>query len=238
MSSPRKADSFVGVLGQGKIISSTATNVTNVTKQLLVEFCTPNFGCPYVDDPSSLSSLDEDLFQHIRQHVHSVTVDAAENEIAACENMKCKDSCTAMEGVAFCPNVRTVVRDKAHASRRILQRPWACDPYLELVAGVLVSETNSVAQMVQHSDDLRAWFEECCKNATRKATTAEFKHLRAAKHRYESLAAPLTRMCLHWEAVINFLLKLNIERQSTAAAALLETIDPEMMLQAGLLADH
>ena len=82
-----------------------------------------------------------------------------------------------------------MVRDKAHASRRILQRPWACDPYLELVAGVLVSETNSVAQMIQHSDDLRAWFEECCKNATRKGTTAEFKHLRAAKHCYESLSS-------------------------------------------------
>lgn len=232
---PRKADSFIGVLGQGKIVSSTATNVTQVTKQLMAEFCTPNFGCPY--NPSSIASLDEDLLEHIRDHVHSVTVDSAENEIASCHNMVSADSCTAMQGVAFCPNIRTVIRDKAHASRRILQRPWACDAYLDMVAGVLVAETNSIAQMVQASEDNRAFFEDCCRNATRRGTTADFKTLRAAKHRFESLAAPLSRLCLHWEATISFLVKLSGERQSAPAIALLETIDPEMLLQAGLLAD-
>ncbi|CAJ1336854.1 unnamed protein product, partial [Effrenium voratum] len=234
-----QARRFVGVLAQGKLVKNTATNVTNLTKQLLNEFCTTNFGCPYYakSGHADIASFDSGLFDHIREHIHSVTVDAASDEIAACTNMQHADSSTAVDGAAFCPNILAVIRDKAHCSRRILARPWSCDPYLDLVAGVLVSEKNSLSQMIQYSDDFRAWFFECCRDATTKATTTEFKHLRAAKHRYESLTAPLTRICLNWEAVISFLVKVSLERRSPASQAILDALDAEMMLQAGLLAD-
>ena len=144
-------------------MKSTATNVTEVTKQLLQDFCSKNLRAPYWDSnevEEQASAFDQQLFEHVRTHIHSVTVDSASDEVAAIENMRSAASCTAIEGVAFAPYLKAVIRDKAHASRRILQRPWAVDPYLETVGAVLVSEKNSIAQMIQNSTDLKAWWEE------------------------------------------------------------------------------
>ena len=60
----------------------------------------------------------------------------------------------------FLPNLSITLRDKAHASRRILARPWACDEYLQTIAGTLISERWPVAQLIQSSFDHRTWFEE------------------------------------------------------------------------------
>ncbi|CAJ1418007.1 unnamed protein product [Effrenium voratum] len=49
-----------------KLVKNTATNVTNLTKQLLNEFCTTNFGCPYYAksghaDIAILDALDAEM---------------------------------------------------------------------------------------------------------------------------------------------------------------------------------
>ena len=53
----------------------------------------------------------------------------------------------------FTPNMSFIVRDKAHGSRRILSRPWACDDYLNTVASSLIKDPSSIAQLIQHSED-------------------------------------------------------------------------------------
>ena len=65
--------------------------------------------------------------------------------------------------------------------------------------------------------------------------------MRAAKHRFESLGSPLSRLCLDWEACIGLLVRLMQERPAEPAgayaSATLEALDEEMMLQCALLAD-
>ncbi|CAE7607080.1 ngoBIM [Symbiodinium sp. CCMP2592] len=232
------AERGVGILGQCRVVQSTATNVTEATKLLFAQFCTRFYNAPYTEATADIDIKD---FEHLRHSIYALTVDAAGNEVASGVNMQSHHSSTAMRGQALTPNLMTIVRDKAHASRRILERPWACDTYLSAVAGSLISESCSVAQLVQHSLDHRAWFTECCRESACQTVSTVFTNMRAAKHRYESLATPLARMCLDWPAVIAFLVRVVTERPNDtsgrAAQAILQGLDNEMILQAGMLAD-
>ena len=142
---------------------------------------------------------------------------------------------------AFAPNLMTIIRDKAHASRRILQRPWSCDDFLSAVANVLFYDPGSVAQLVQHSDELRALYADAGAKSSQKFVGRDFSTLRAAKHRFESLCTPLSRICLDWEACISFLVRVSTERgkdrPGVMAAAGLQALNAELMLTAALLAD-
>ncbi len=227
----------IGVIGQAKIIKSTATNITQQTRDLVIQFVTRNWNAPYLKSDRQVQEVDALLFEHIRHHIHAITIDSASDEVASAENMMCVNS----DSSFHCPGLRTILRDKAHASRRILQRPWSCDSYLSMIASTLISESGSLAQMIQRSADLKAWYEEACSGSTSGVVSTVFTHMRAAKHRYESLASPLCRMALNWKAVIRFLERVSIERQSEGAGvyatASLAAIDEELILQAALLAD-
>jgi hypothetical protein len=156
--------------------------------------------------------------------------------------MSATDSVVAKEqGVeAFAPKLTLVIRDKAHASRRILVRPWHCDEYLNAVASALITESSSLAQLTQHSDDLRSIYSDAVRESGSNYVSTCFGNLRAAKHRFESMCTPLSRIVLDWEASVAFLARVSLERSDRAgifASATLRALDEELMLQAALLAD-
>jgi hypothetical protein len=231
----------IGIFGQPRITKGTATNITLVTIEALRHFCTKNFGAPFIDDMPL--SVDDALFEHIRTTLRAITVDAAGNELASAENMSAPESVVAkVKGVeAFFPSLTLVIRDKAHASRRILVRPWNCDVYLGAVASALITESSSLAQLTQHSDDLRSIYSDAVRDSGSNYVSTCFGNLRAAKHRFESMCTPLSRICLDWEASIAFLARVALERGSDRAgvfaSATLGAIDEELILQAALLAD-
>ena len=163
----------VGVLGQSRIVHSTATQITMTTKEMLDKFCTQNYGLP---DSDHAPINDPELYDHIRTSIHALTVDAAGNEIAAGENMMSASSSTAhaVDEEAWAPNMTIIVRDKAHASRRVLHRPWVCDEYLSAVANALILDSGSVAQLIEHSADLRAWYEEASVKSCERLLSSTF----------------------------------------------------------------
>jgi hypothetical protein len=234
------AQRHIGIFGQPRITKGTATNISLVTIQTLANFCTKNYGAPFID---AISSVDDDpLFEHIRTTLRSITVDAAGNELASAANMAAPESVVAKakDEEGFFPSLSLVIRDKAHASRRILVRPWNCDVYLSAVASALITESSSLAQLTQHSDDLRSMYSDAVKHSGSNYVSTCFGNLRAAKHRFESMCTPLSRICLDWGASIAFLARVALERSDRAsvyAAATLGAIDEELMLQAALLAD-
>ena len=235
-----EAQRYIGILGQPRITKGTATNISLVTIQALKHFCTKNFGAPLLENASG--SFDEALFEHIRMTLHAITVDAAGNELASAENMSSSESVVAKQhGVeAFAPKLTLVIRDKAHASRRILVRPWHCDVYLNAFASALITEPSSLAQLTQHSDDLRSIYSDSVRESGCNYVSTCFGNLRAAKHRFESMCTPLSRIVLDWGASISFLLRVSLERSDragTSASATLGALDEELMLQAALLAD-
>ena len=165
----------MGVIGNVLVTKNTATNITNATALAMKDFCTPNFGAPYTDKPDP--PCDEDLLTHMLDSVHSLTVDAASNEVVAGENSMDPQSVTAKvsdEGIrtALFQNLKCIVRDKAHASRRVLERPWACDQYCQSIANKLISQSDSVAQVIEHSPDLRQIYGQCvAESATQNVST-------------------------------------------------------------------
>ena len=141
------------------------------------------------------------LFEHIRMHIHSTTVDSASNEIVAAQDMAASQP---GRDFAQLPNHKLIVRDRAHGSRRTLQRPWAADPYLDAIVTSVVLGPNSICQLIQRSDDLRAWYFSCTSASSSKGVTTCFRNLRAALHRYETLMTPISRylwaspLCGQW----------------------------------------
>ena len=233
----------IGMIGQPRIFKGTATNISKVTIQALRQFCTKNFGAVEVKEEGH---FDPQLFEHIRKILRAITIDSAENELAAAGNMMSTESVVSVrneDGVeAFAPHLILVVRDKAHASRRILSRPWYCDQYLQTVASSLMTEPSSLTQLIQHSADLRNMYAAATRESHTGYVSSRFGNLRGAKHRFESMTTPLSRIVLDWGAAVAFLVQVGLERGNTDRAGkyatlCLTALDEELMLQAALLAD-
>ena len=122
--------------------------------------------------------------------------DSAGSEVAAAENsMEAQSRVAHSAGEeASLPNNKLVIRDKAHASRRILERPWIVDAFLMFIASVLILIPGSLAQIIQHSDELRQMYMECCEDCPDDEVSTAFNGMRAAKHRFETMCERLCRL--------------------------------------------
>lgn len=132
------------------------------------------------------------------------------------------------------------MRDKAHEARRVLSRPWKADVYLDTIITSIVSGRSSICQIIQKSDDLRAWYAEATRASKNSVVSTHFANLRAALHRYESLVTPLSRFVLDIEAVLAVAMRIESERgghTQVVAAALLRSVDEELLLSVALMAD-
>ena len=69
------------------------------------------------------------LYEHLRGAITGITVDATADEVLGAEMMRTLALTQEMHALA--PNTRHVLRDKAHASRRLTSRPYAADPFLK-----------------------------------------------------------------------------------------------------------
>ena len=128
-----------------------------------------------------------DVYKHLRGAITGITVDAAADEILGAEMMRTPALTSEMQALA--PNLRHVIRDKAHASRRLSQRPFAADPFLKDVLDMMASGRGSMARIIQNSLEARRVFlghvrRSLSTNVVRKAVA----NMRAAKHRFEICA--------------------------------------------------
>ena len=122
--------SRVGVLGHWKEHDTAATGILDATKAIVRAAVTVGEGRPNgwhdarracdnhapsaSDDASSVEAAANILFGKIE----ALTVDAAADETLAGDLMRGR--CNLDEEQAVCPNLKLVVRDKTHASRRSL----------------------------------------------------------------------------------------------------------------------
>ena len=120
-----------GTLGQARDSGTGAQNLVKATAHVMRRACT-RFAKP----PSSLArkyklptpKFKSGAYEALRSNIITMVVDAAGDELLASEMMRSAD--LAHSTRTLTPNLLHVVRDKAHASRRLLSRPWAADPVL------------------------------------------------------------------------------------------------------------
>lgn len=218
-----------------------AVKVTQATELALRRFASdawarppaPGQSCDETHD--NTPSVDESLFQKMREGVRFVAVDSASDELASARLM-------CMGGEALCPNIELTLRDKAHASRRCLARPWQADTYINDLLLFFVRHKNCLVQKLSHSPDLREMF---TRNVTMMKGRLQRKSgcmvaLHAAKHRFESYAGPLAMLVVNLPAFIFTAREIVIRRQGpevACAQAFLEHVNTERCLLLALLAD-
>ena len=180
-------ETHAGYLGQARGNDPSAIGITAATVGVFKDVCTVRANPPN-NAKMVIPFFDQPLFEHATEAVEAISIDSAENEVVSANDM-----CTARNGEAApFPNCRHPLRDAAHSSRRILSRLFKADETLAFVFKFF----HMIASVIQWSDDLRCLYKECTSESTDAAVTTQFQHLRAAKHRIETMLTPLSRCCL------------------------------------------
>ena len=140
------------------------------------------------------------------------------------------------------PNIEMTIRDKPHASRRLLSRPWACDPIISEMLDAILLGKHSILQKIEHSLHLQAIFSRHCDRVNASIHKKFGRHLavRAAKHRFEFLSTPLSRLALWFPAFIGFAEEVMLVRGSDDrvwASEFLDYLTTSRLILIGLLAD-
>ena len=132
------------------------------------------------------------------------------------------------------------MRDKAHASRRILQRPQKADEYINATLDTFVLNKHSMVQRIAHSDELRRQFEMKVKEVDAECDS-HIKNLRAAKHRFESIAKPTGRYVLWHDCFLDVAQWMLVARAGRSegedARRFLREVDEENCIQIAMHAD-
>ena len=225
MAASKDLERRCGVLGLRRLSGSDAFDITAATGQMLQKIC--ELG----EDGS------EEAVRRVQSKIEAVCVDSASSETKSATLMKTP---TNPDEQPLAPNLKAILRDRAHASRRMTCRPWKCDEYLALVADTIVMSRSSIVQRIQHSVQLLRRFE----TNVQSLDSCRFKKvtcLKAAKHRYESWAAPMGRATLQIEALIKTAEEMSvIGSWAQDADAFLDFVSVdggEAILQMSMLAD-
>ena len=153
-------DVYSGTLGLQREFGTGSVAITNATEAIMRRMCTKMCDPPSApdvrDDAKRLQRLDTELFEHLKAAVICVSIDSASDETLSAELMR---SSLLSTGRVLTPNLKWVVKDKAHASRRIVSRPWAVDEYVKDVAMMFAQGHGSMARLIQYSHDLKRVFQ-------------------------------------------------------------------------------
>ena len=105
------------------------------------------------------------------------------------------DQSTLQRLLSLTPNLKLIVRDVTHASRRVTAKPEAADEHLEELTRRLFVDKHSIAQIIQHSDVWRREF-ACFVERQEDGSGGRVINVRAAQHRHESKAKPRGAFCV------------------------------------------
>ena len=178
-----------------------------------------------------------ELRRRIRRRVQQCVVDSAADELLAGE--LCRKKLVA-DLKPVIPNCRVLLRDKAHAARRPMSRPWSKLPILKDLIHRFVAGRSSPARIIHNSLEFRRWFKENVVAERSHQRVTDNANLRAAKHRFESLTKPLQRTCLHCRSLLRTLVQIANTRDdqfANQAASFLEALAPLDMVLLSMCAD-
>ena len=107
---------------------------------------------------------------------------------------------------------------------------------------MMILGPTSLVQKIHHSLDLQRLYKECQSQCSGfGATSTVYQNLRAAKHRFETFAAPLSRLILGLEGMILFACKLAVLRRGESdeglCLAFCLLLTPETLILLAMLAD-
>ena len=158
---------------------------------------------------------DFSILSHITRIAEVIYADAAADEQLAGQRLQLGGGAPADSGGAgvgrgapvlsadLFPHLKIINKDKPHGAIMITSRTWKCDPYLGWLAHEVIMSSTSMAQLLQHSDVLRARYAKHVSALQMNPVwCSKMTTLSAAKHRFDSWTKPFSRLCLTFEAAL------------------------------------
>ena len=234
-----------GVFALLRNAGKTAPQIAAAVHQAVRALCTrraahPSMNCFKSKMPET-GQVDEPLVQHILQHIifYVSDGDAATHLAGHMLHQKSERAALAEK----MPNLRVVIRDRAHSSRHLNEHSFAADPVLQLLLHTLVLRQHSIARQLRDSQPLRAVFVAETKNQLhRDDLIATVTDMSFAAQRFDSLQKPLGRIVLNLEALLSYCYVVVRERGQTSeegqgCMALLQAMTEENVILLGMMAD-
>jgi hypothetical protein len=228
-------DSHSGTMGTAKDFGSGGLAIAAATTEVMERFCSRFHGAP--GKPKHKGFVKKHLFNKVRTNTICITVDSAGDEVLASEIMR--SSALSNSNRRATPNLKYVIRDKAHGSKRLVSRSFAADPYLKEVMGMFASNRKSIARTIQNSHVIKGKFKEYLKTSFR-AVKKTVSNMRSAKHRFESLQKPFGRTVLFLYPTIRTAIwtaQTRDDESSDNAKEWLAYVDNENCVQSSMMAD-
>ena len=225
-----------GVLGF-RHTQGFADSIGEATKKSVLDFCTPGLSPPrQFKQPES--EVDRALLKNIQTGTQILITDAAAPELLASRILsgQRKQARTGQTEDWF-TNIKLVGRDAAHASCRLLKRPFDAHPELKALLAEFVTATDSFSQKIQHSPLYQQWWSQSLAELN---DNAPAKNLSAAKHRFASFLNPLSKICKNMAAMIQVCHKIATVRSDESSAwapRLLQNFTGHKAILLGLVAD-
>lgn len=198
------------------LAGTTSSSLMAALTEILTEFCRG----------------DQDFFRSIVKRIEVLDADGASDEQTSARDLR----------AMLLKDVKIILRDKAHASRRVLSRPWSVIPELSEAWNFFVDDSNSIVRMIENSAVLSVKFHEYCQAMESAPVCGKrIRSLSFAKQRFDSVAKPLGRGILFWEAVLQTAIWCTIHRRGKeeckTAEAFLDWISETKLILLGMCAD-
>lgn len=224
-----------GVIGLAKNFGSAAGSISQATERIIREFCTP--GCLAPGLGQKEFQLCETLLETIRLKTEVVTADNAGNEQKATELLRGR---CGIDGRPFLPNIRLGLRDHAHASRRVIKRPFEADPVLSDIMTSVFLGKDAIVPTIENSYLAKNRLEHHCSNIPT-ATKTIIRSMSLARQRYDSTQKPIGRFCLYLIPLLTTAIEMSREKKGedagARASAFLAFCTEETLLTISMIAD-
>ena len=172
-------------------------SLADCTKKAVEDFCTP-----FLHPPRQFTAkapppkVDQRIKKSLVERTEVLITDAAAPELLASRLLSGKRRyATTGAEAPFFTNVKVIGRDAAHASTRLLKRPFDCHAELDSLMDEYISGKDSFSQKVWNSHLYSKWWQQLAKKGG--------SSLSAAKHRFGSYLNPLSKIAETFTLLLN-----------------------------------
>ena len=213
-----------GIFGVKKNFGSSAKEISLATEGMYQDIGKRMVGAPRKNMRHSapVGEIVPKLAAHCKSITRLLNVDAAADELLSTEQMR---GLTGEPQLAITPNVEATIRDRAHASRRVLAKPMEADEVLKELWTFYISDYHALVRRIENSHLHKTTFAKHCAHLD-EGISSNIRNFRAAQHRFESWARPLGRFTLMRNALI-----ATADEIATARAGCSEGTDAEQFKQ-------